>query len=181
MDKLEQLRERVADGDKDAIMDAMYLRIREVGPAWLTEAFSEIYETVRALEKRGWDDALGGEPNKGKHLDKSRLKRKWAIPVYAREERKRCKDDPNPWPDVAVGRHFERTVAGEMHDAVEKVDLLELRDEMRRIVNKYAAMAGIEVRAGDVQLLVERLTGEQLDKLHTDLLRLLARSLPANL
>ena len=173
MDDLEHLRQRILDGDKDAIMDAIYIRVREVGPAWLSEAFSEVYEAVRALEIRGWDAALG-EPNKGKHLLKSRLKRFWAIPVWSKKKGLQCSEQ--------LGIHrFERTVTAELCDAVERVDLLELRDEMRRIVNKYAAMAGIEVRAGDVQLLVERLTGEQLDKLHTDLLRLLARSLPANL
>src|SRR5262245_34375524 len=104
---MDKLRERIAAGDKDAIMDAIYLRIREVGPAWLREAFSEVYDAVRAFERRGWD-ALG-KPNKGKHLEKSRLKRYWALPVWNWEKRKRSKD-PNSYADVAVSHHFERTV-----------------------------------------------------------------------
>jgi hypothetical protein len=173
MDDLEHLRQRILDGDKDAIMDAIYIRVREVGPAWLSEAFSEVYEAVRALEIRGWDAALG-EPNKGKHLLKSRLKRFWAIPVWSKKKGLQCSEQ--------LGIHrFERTVTAELCDAVERVDLLELREEMWRIINEHAAVAGIEIRDGDVGPLKEKLTSNQLEKLQIDLKRLVARAMPANL
>jgi hypothetical protein len=174
MDKLERLHQRIVAGDKDAIMDAIYLRIRDVGPAWLSEAFSEAYEAVRALEKRGWDAAFG-KPNKGKHLDKSRIKRHWAIPVWNRKKRNQSDLDESVIP------HFERTVITELCTAVEKLDVRELREEMWSIINKYAVMAKLEICNGDVHPLVKKLESSQLEQLRIDLRRLLARSMPRNL
>jgi hypothetical protein len=96
-------------------------------------------------------------------------------------EPKEKKDNPNSYPEVAVTHQFERTVVGELCDAAEKVDAPELREEMWSIINKHAATAEIEIRDHDLRPLIEKLTSEQREKLHTDLLRLLARSLPRNL
>jgi hypothetical protein len=81
MDRAEEVRQRVLDGDADAIITAAYLRIKEVGPDWLRDAFCAAYLKVRHAHARSWDDVFGQPWPTGAHLGQRRIRMTRAAPI----------------------------------------------------------------------------------------------------
>jgi hypothetical protein len=74
VDRAEEIHQRVLDGDADAILTAVYLRIKEVGPDWLRTAFCDAYEKVRWAQAKSWDDVFGQPWPKMAHIKQRRTR-----------------------------------------------------------------------------------------------------------
>jgi len=70
------LQKRSKNGDKSALLDAIYYccLMKRPLPEWLRRAFLTAYNTKTGYEIKSWDDAFGQPHPKGKHVDRERLK-----------------------------------------------------------------------------------------------------------
>jgi hypothetical protein len=85
MDELEQLRQRYLNGDKSALLEALYLCVCiEVlePPWWLKAEFYEAYNTVHGAKARSWDDVFGKPWSKGARLPDMRRRGELAPHVF---------------------------------------------------------------------------------------------------
>jgi hypothetical protein len=71
---LEILKQKHEDGDKTALLYAVYhcLLMKRPLPEWLRLAFLHTYESRARFEIRSWDEAFGTPVPRGTHLEKER-------------------------------------------------------------------------------------------------------------
>lgn len=130
MDELEQLRQPVLNGDKWAILDAMYLCCsRSIGaPGWLRDAYVKAYRND--VFGRRW---------KRKHLKSFRRRQRFELPVWHGVTLMRFRGVPVTvaLEEVGKGFGFCKTIASELYYAMEKRDdIQQWKAAMRRLTSR---------------------------------------------
>jgi hypothetical protein len=104
--RVESLREIYGRGEKDAIMEGLYLCIL-CGfpiPEWLARAYIDAYSKVNRLLARSWDDVFGRPHPKGTNLLSKRKKLEAGLLIFCR-----ISYIKNRWPQIPVNEElFER-------------------------------------------------------------------------
>jgi hypothetical protein len=121
---LERLRQKFIDGDKAALLEAMYYWMwnyeHDSMPRWLFNHFLNAYEAVRQAQAKSWDDVFGEPWPKGRHVESLGYRYRISHPLYELVERAREAGTPvddRLFEEVGAQFDVKKTIAKQIYYA----------------------------------------------------------------